>query len=139
MIDCRSNVIYGDYMPTFTPDEDKVWEINNREEKGNLFTRSRLMIVEDVHYNPNGEVRNRGVGHYAFAADNATRAEQMNALNTARDETEIQREAAKRASELRRAKIEERRKEIANKKRKKEADKFLSGLELDIGPQLGGQ
>ena len=28
------NVIYGDYMPTFTPDADKVWEINNREDKG---------------------------------------------------------------------------------------------------------
>jgi Domain of unknown function (DUF4078) len=95
--------------------------------------------VEDVHYNPNAEVRNRGVGHYAFDADNATRTEQMNALNTARDETEIQREAAKKASELRRAKIEERRKEIANKNRKKEADKFLSGLELEIGPQLGGK
>jgi hypothetical protein len=27
-------VIYGDYMPTFTPDPDKVWEINNREDKG---------------------------------------------------------------------------------------------------------
>lgn len=95
--------------------------------------------MEDVHYNPNAEVRNRGVGHYAFAADNTTRAEQMNALNTARDETEMQREAVKKASELRRAKIEERRKEIANKKRKKEADKFLNGLELEIGPQLGGK
>jgi hypothetical protein len=28
------NVIYGDYMPTFTPDPDKVWEINNREDRG---------------------------------------------------------------------------------------------------------
>jgi hypothetical protein len=94
--------------------------------------------VEDVHYNPNAEVRNRGVGHYAFAADNVTRAEQMNALNTARDETELQREAAKKASELRRAKIEERRKEIADKKRKKEVDRFLSGLELELGGSLGG-
>jgi hypothetical protein len=30
-------VIYGDYMPTFTPDPDKVWEINNREDKGRSF------------------------------------------------------------------------------------------------------
>jgi hypothetical protein len=108
-------------MPTFTPDAYKVWEINNREEK-----------VEEAHYNPNAEVRNRGVGHYTFSDDNTTRAEQMAALNTARDETEQQREATKKASELRRAKIEERRKEIANKKRKREADKFLSGLELEL-------
>jgi hypothetical protein len=32
-----TNVIYGDYMPTFTPDPDKVWEINNREDKGRSF------------------------------------------------------------------------------------------------------
>jgi Domain of unknown function (DUF4078) len=93
--------------------------------------------VEDVHYDPNAEVRNRGVGHYTFSADNATRAEQMAALNTARDETEQQREAAKRASELRRVKIEERRREIAGKKRKREAEKFLSGLGLEIEGQFG--
>lgn len=61
----------------------------------------------------------------------------MEALNTARDETEQQREATKRASDLRRAKIEERRKEIAGKKRKREAEKFLSGLGLEIERELG--
>jgi len=128
----RTNVIYGDYMPTFTPDPDKVWEINNREDKGRPSKRSLLIIVEDVHYNPNAEIRNRGVGHYTFSSDNATRQEQMASLNIARDETEQERETAKKASELRRAKIEERRKEIAGKKRKREADKFLSGLELEL-------
>ena len=88
--------------------------------------------MEDVHYNPNAEIRNRGVGHYTFSSDNATREKQMEALSTARDETEQQREAAKKASELRRTKIEERRKEIAVKKRKREADKFLSGLGLEL-------
>jgi len=29
-----ANLIYGDYMPTFVPDEEKAWEINNREDKG---------------------------------------------------------------------------------------------------------
>jgi hypothetical protein len=88
--------------------------------------------VEDVHYNPNAEIRNRGVGHYTFSSDNATREEQMAALNTARDETEQQREETKKVSELRRAKIEERRKEIATKKRKRDADKFLSELGLEL-------
>lgn len=88
--------------------------------------------MEEVHYNPNAEIRNRGVGHYTFSSDNAIRDEQMAALNTARDETEQQRETAKKASELRRAKIEERKKEIAGKKRKREADKFLSELGLQL-------
>ena len=95
--------------------------------------------MEDVHYDPNAEVRTRGVAHYTFAADNATRAEQMAALNTARDETEAQREATKKASEARRAKIEERRREIAAKKRKREADKFLSGLQLEFGDGKGNK
>jgi len=30
----RENVIYGDYMPTFTVDEEKAREINEREDKG---------------------------------------------------------------------------------------------------------
>ena len=94
--------------------------------------------MEDVHYDPNAEVRTRGVGHYTFSADNAVRAEQLAALNTARDETEQQREAAKKASELRRAKIEERRKEIASKKRKREAEKFLSELGLEMEGQFKG-
>jgi hypothetical protein len=129
------NVIYGDYMPTFTPDADKVWEINNREDKGLTPDDDQICsrcLVEDVHYNPNAEIRSRGVGHYIFSADNATREEQMAALNTARDETEQQREATKKASELRRAKIEDRKREIAEKKRKREADKFLSGLGLEL-------
>jgi len=91
------------------------------------------LLVEDVHYDPNAEVRSRGVGHYTFSADNKSRAAQMAALNEAKDETERQRTAAQKAAEARRAKIEERRKEIAGKKRKREAEKFLSGLELDMG------
>ena len=61
----------------------------------------------------------------------------MSALNAARDDTDQQREATKKASEVRRAKIEERRKEIASRKRKREADKFLDGLGLEINGQLG--
>ena len=124
-IDGRSNIIYGDYMPMFMPDPDKVWEINNKEDK-----------VEDVHYDPNSEIRSRGVGHYTFSQDNEKRAEQMSELNKALDETEVELEAAKKAAEVRRAKIEERRKEIAAKRRKKEADKFLSGLGMELGQDL---
>jgi hypothetical protein len=94
---------------------------------------SHLISVEETHYNPNAEVRSRGVGHYTFSADNATRAEQMTALNAAREATDQQREATKKASEIRREKIELRRKEIASKKRKREADKFLDGLGMEFG------
>ena len=135
-------------MPTFTVDEEKAWEINNREDKGHtcphspnphpLRLSSDVLIVEDTHYNPNGEIRTRGVGHYTFSVDEATRQEQMTALKTARDETEIQREAAKKAAEARRAKIEERRKEIMRRKRKREADKFLTELGLELSGENGG-
>ena len=60
-------------MPTFNVDSEKVWEINNREDK-----------VEEVHYDPNAEIRTRGVGHYTFSKDNETRTEQLAALNAAR-------------------------------------------------------
>jgi len=127
-------------MPTFQLDEDKVRQINEREDKGTLSIVSAklILVVEDVHYDPTAEVRSRGVGHYTFSADNKSRSEQMTALNEARDETEQQRTAAQNAAEARRAKIEERRKEIAGKKRKREAEKFLSGLELDLGSSNSG-
>jgi Domain of unknown function (DUF4078) len=88
--------------------------------------------VEDTHYDPNAEIRARGVGHYTFSTDASARAAEMAALNAARDKTEAEREQAKKAAETRRAKIEERRREIAGKKRKREADRFLSGLGLEL-------
>lgn len=94
--------------------------------------------MEDTHYDPNAEIRTRGVGHYTFSVDETTRQEQMTALKTARDETEMQREAATRAAEARRAKIEERRKEIMSRKRKREADRFLSELGLELAGENGG-
>jgi coiled-coil domain-containing protein 174 len=77
-------------------------------------------------------VRTRGVGHYTFSADNPSREKEMAALNAAREETEQQRLATQRAAQARRSKIEERRKEIAGRKRKREADKFLDGLALEL-------
>jgi hypothetical protein len=42
----RTNLIYGDYMPTFIPDEDKAWEINNREDKGTPNPSPSLCIAD---------------------------------------------------------------------------------------------
>jgi Domain of unknown function (DUF4078) len=86
--------------------------------------------VEDIHYDPTAEVRTRGVGHYTFSKDSEERKEQMESLNTARDETELARSETQKANDTRRAKIEQRKKDIAEKKKKKEVDKFLDGLEL---------
>jgi Domain of unknown function (DUF4078) len=122
-------------MPTFTPDEEKAWEINNTEDKGSLttsFPLTNAYLVENTHYDPNAEIRTRGVGHYTFSTDASARAAEMAALNAARDKTEAEREQAKKAADTRRAKIEERRREIAGKKRKREADRFLSGLGLEL-------
>jgi len=93
--------------------------------------------VEDIHYNPNAEVRTRGVGHYTFSTNNAARDAEMAALNAARDETEQQRLATVKAAQTRRNKIEERRKEIVGRKRKREVDKFLNGLGLELGGSTG--
>jgi hypothetical protein len=59
-------------------------------------------------------------------------------LNRARDETEHERTAVQKAEDIRRAKIEERRKEIAVKNGKREAEKFLSGLDLELGSLNSG-
>lgn len=120
-------------MPTFVPDEEKAWEINNTEDKGPTSPQlSDSSLVEDTHYDPNAEIRTRGVGHYTFSTDSSARAAEMADLNAARDKTEAEREQAKRAADTRRAKIEDRRREIADKKRKREADRFLSGLGLEL-------
>jgi Domain of unknown function (DUF4078) len=121
-------------MPTFTPDEEKAWEINNTEDKGipPLYPLTNALLVQDTHYDPNAEIRTRGVGHYTFSTDESARAAEMAALNAAREKTETERQQAKKAADTRRAKIEERRREIADKKRKREADRFLSGLGLEL-------
>jgi len=45
----RTNVIYGDYMPTFQVDEDKAREINEREDKG-----AALHTLCSKTYSPSG-------------------------------------------------------------------------------------
>ncbi|KAL4916283.1 hypothetical protein BDW62DRAFT_186421 [Aspergillus aurantiobrunneus] len=94
--------------------------------------RDRSPTPEQVHYDADAEVRNRGTGFYAFSKDEEVRKKQMEELLSARVETERERDA-RRERRLERERVkDERRKEIEKLRAKRRAEKFLSGLG-DIG------
>ncbi|KAL2814919.1 hypothetical protein BJX63DRAFT_183608 [Aspergillus granulosus] len=77
--------------------------------------RDRSPTPDEVHYDADAEVRNRGTGFYAFSKDEEVRKKQMEELMNVRAETE-----------------DERRKEVDKLRAKRRAEMFLSGLG-DIG------
>jgi hypothetical protein len=89
-----------------------------------------LTPPEEEHYDASREVRSKGVGFYQFSRDEGARREEMGNLEKMRLETE--RVEAERAERREKKRLEmERRKSIIREKRvKKEAEKFLDGLEL---------
>ncbi|KAL4810291.1 hypothetical protein BDV18DRAFT_55637 [Aspergillus unguis] len=94
--------------------------------------RDRSPTPEEVHYDADGEVRNRGTGFYAFSKDEEVRKKQMEELLSARVETEKERDARKeRRAERERIKSD-RMKEIEKLRAKRRAEMFLSNLD-DIG------
>ncbi|KAL4992135.1 hypothetical protein BDW68DRAFT_197374 [Aspergillus falconensis] len=96
--------------------------------------RDRSPTPEEVHYDADAEVRNRGTGFYAFSKDGEVRKKQMEELLNARVETEKERDA-RRDRRLERERIKDgRRKEIEKLRAKRRAEMFLSGLgDVDIG------
>ncbi|KAL6235567.1 hypothetical protein BDW75DRAFT_135301 [Aspergillus navahoensis] len=96
--------------------------------------RDRSPTPEEVHYDADAEVRNRGTGFYAFSKDEEVRQKQMEELLNARVETEKERDV-RRARRLEREKMkDERRKQIEKLRAKRRAEMFLSGLgDVDIG------
>ncbi|KAF7596464.1 hypothetical protein BBP40_001771 [Aspergillus hancockii] len=83
---------------------------------------------EEMHYDADGEVRNRGTGFYAFSKDGNVRKQQMEELMSARDETQRERDARReRRAERERIK-DERRKRIAELRSKRQAEMFLAKL-----------
>jgi hypothetical protein len=80
-------------------------------------------------YDGSKEVRSKGVGFYQFSGVREERDEQMEALGKERDET-VRRQAERKARKERREKdVEERRRAIKERRGKREADRFLEGLE----------
>lgn len=96
--------------------------------------RDRSPTPEEVHYDADTEVRNRGTAFYAFSKDEEVRKKQMEELLNARVETVKERDA-RRERRLERERLkDERRKEIEKLRAKRRAEMFLSGLtDVDIG------
>ncbi|KAF8339995.1 uncharacterized protein EI90DRAFT_3117757 [Cantharellus anzutake] len=176
------HVIYGDqnYYPIYTPSEERVKEI---EEKLAADTASPA-----THFDASRDNRARAAGFYQFSADEETRKQQMENLRKAREETQRKRAElgeyneddgepsnpgtgsgdplekpilSGRGIQKRKRDIEERRKAIEAKRRKKDggttndppnaqlsapvpplpernaADDFLANLEADLISRKG--
>ncbi|RDW86555.1 CCDC174 family protein [Aspergillus mulundensis] len=96
--------------------------------------RDRSPTPDEVHYDADAEVRNRGTGFYAFSKDEEVRKKQMEELLNARVETEKERDARRERRVERERVKDERRKEIEKLRAKRRAEMFLSGLgDIDIG------
>lgn len=83
---------------------------------------------EETHYDPEGEVRNRGTGFYAFSRDEGVRRRQMEELMGARDETVREREGRRVRREERERVKDERRRKVEELRVKRRAEIFLDGL-----------
>ncbi|KAL4795560.1 hypothetical protein BDV19DRAFT_362797 [Aspergillus venezuelensis] len=100
--------------------------------------RDRSPTPDEVHYDAEGEVRNRGTGFYAFSKDEETRKKQMEELMSARVETEKERDARRERRVVRERVRDERKKAIGELRAKRRAEMFLSGLgDLDVGVGVG--
>lgn len=114
----RSNVIYGDQssFPVYEPDPELL------AARAAAYAASAPLTS---HYDASRESRSKAAGFYQFSNDEATRQEQMDALKRDRLETEHQQELAKvtvvsereREKQGRRAKIEEKRRQIDLKRK----------------------
>ncbi|TPR08997.1 Fungal specific transcription factor domain family protein [Aspergillus niger] len=92
---------------------------------------------EEMHYDADAEVRNRGTGFYAFSKDENVRRQQMEELLNAREETQRERDARRERRAERERLRDERRKKVDELRAKRRAEMFLAGLG-DAGLLAGG-
>ncbi|KAL4882854.1 hypothetical protein BJY04DRAFT_216942 [Aspergillus karnatakaensis] len=90
--------------------------------------RDRSMTPDEVHYDAEAEVRNRGTGFYAFSKDEEVRKKQMEELLNVRAETEKERDVRKARRVERERAREARKGEIEKLRAKRRAEMFLLGL-----------
>ncbi|OJZ89542.1 hypothetical protein ASPFODRAFT_89555, partial [Aspergillus luchuensis CBS 106.47] len=83
---------------------------------------------EEMHYDAEAEVRNRGTGFYAFSKDENVRRKQMEELLNAREETQRERDARRERRAERERLRDERRKKVDELRAKRRAEMFLAGL-----------
>ncbi|GFN14542.1 hypothetical protein AtubIFM55763_008278 [Aspergillus tubingensis] len=92
---------------------------------------------EEMHYDAEAEVRNRGTGFYAFSKDENVRRKQMEELLNAREETQRERDARRERRAERERLRDERRKKVDELRAKRRAEMFLADLG-DAGLLAGG-
>lgn len=120
------NLIYGEAVQAeaFNP------EANIASQMAHLTARRDRSATppEQVHYDADGEVRNRGTGFYAFSRDETERQKQMEELKQAREETQRQRERLAARTAERQATIDDRRRQVKELRSKRLAARFLNSL-----------
>ncbi|OKL62853.1 hypothetical protein UA08_01721 [Talaromyces atroroseus] len=125
-----SNLIYGEAIQTqaFNPDAAIASQMKYLASK-----RDRSVTPpESKHYDAEAEVRTRGTGFYKFSQDAKTREQEMKDLLNVRRETEREREERGRRKAERERLKQERRAKIRELRGKRQAEKFLDGLEVSV-------
>lgn len=127
------NLIYGETVQSHAFDP----EANIAAQMARLASRRDRSATppEQVHYDADGEVRNRGTGFYTFSRDEETRKKQMEELEGARQETLQERERVRERAAIHHAKMAQRRREIAQLRARRLTEKFMN--ELEKGPTAG--
>lgn len=120
------NLIYGEAVQSeaFNP------ETNIASQMAHLAARRDRSPTppEQVHYDAEAEVRNRGTGFYAFSRDETVRQKQMEELKKSREETQRQRERLSVRAAEHQATLDDRRRQIRELRSKRLAARFLGGL-----------
>lgn len=120
------NLIYGETVQSeaFNPDTNiaaQMAELAARRDRS-------ATPPEQMHYDADAEVRNRGTGFYAFSRDEKERQKQMEELKQAREETQKQRERFSARAAEHQATIENRRRQVQELRTKRLAARFLDSL-----------
>lgn len=119
-------LIFGPTVQTeaFMPDEETEQKMEDLARK-----RDRSATPPPAsHYDASKEIRSKGVGFYAFSKDEELREQEMRDLESERKETERLRKERDEKKNARKREIEARREEVAKKRAKKMADKFLDEM-----------
>lgn len=130
------NVIYGDTVQTYAfrpTDETRMEALAQKRDRS-------ATPPELKHYDASWEIRDKGVGFYAFSQTEAKRQEEMENLEKERKETEKRRMEREDARTRRKRELAERRELIETKRRELEtkragdmAEEFLKDLEMEVG------
>lgn len=120
------NLIYGEAIQSeaFNPDANIASHMASLAAR-----RDRSATPPDqMHYDADGEVRNRGTGFYAFSRDETERQKQMEELKQAREETQRERDRLSARAAEHQATLDDRRQQIQELRSKRLAARFLSGF-----------